>query len=122
MDAWIVADEAARLSEDIIAALRPMRARRPQARLRDAVNGVEPHRSFLDRLDERRSPTSDPVKGDGDTPILRCFPGRVSWSRNARQRANTPSRPEYLGIPVSGAAPVDSHGSFMCASPTCAGR
>src|SRR5580700_1055543 len=33
VDAWIVADEAARLSEDIIAALRPMRARRPQARL-----------------------------------------------------------------------------------------
>ena len=33
VDGWIVADEAARLSEDIIAALRPMRARRPQARL-----------------------------------------------------------------------------------------
>jgi hypothetical protein len=33
VDAWIVADEAARLSEDMIAALRPMRARRPQARL-----------------------------------------------------------------------------------------
>ena len=33
VDGWIVADEAARLGEDIIAALRPMRARRPQARL-----------------------------------------------------------------------------------------
>src|SRR6516165_2488585 len=33
VDGWIVADEAARLDEDIIAALRPMRARRPQARL-----------------------------------------------------------------------------------------
>jgi hypothetical protein len=33
VDAWIVADEAARLSADLIAALRPMRARRPQARL-----------------------------------------------------------------------------------------
>jgi hypothetical protein len=31
-DAWIVADEAARLSPDLIAALRPMRARRPEAR------------------------------------------------------------------------------------------
>lgn len=31
VDAWIVANEAARLGEDIIAALRPMRARRPQA-------------------------------------------------------------------------------------------
>jgi len=32
VDAWIVADEAARLSDDLIAALRPMRARRPDAR------------------------------------------------------------------------------------------
>ena len=32
VDGWIVADEAARLSEELIAALRPMRARRPQAR------------------------------------------------------------------------------------------
>ena len=32
VDGWIVADEAARLSEDLIAALRPMRARRPQTR------------------------------------------------------------------------------------------
>jgi hypothetical protein len=32
VDAWIVADEAARLSNDLIAALRPMRARRPEAR------------------------------------------------------------------------------------------
>jgi hypothetical protein len=33
VDGWIVADEAARLNEDLISALRPMRARRPQARL-----------------------------------------------------------------------------------------
>jgi hypothetical protein len=32
VDGWIVADEAARLPADLIAALRPMRARRPQAR------------------------------------------------------------------------------------------
>src|SRR3954471_20365288 len=32
VDGWIIADEAARLSEDMIAALRPMRARCPQAR------------------------------------------------------------------------------------------
>ena len=32
VDAWIVADEAARLSNDLIAALRPMRARHPEAR------------------------------------------------------------------------------------------
>ena len=33
VDAWIVADEAARLSPDLIAALRPMRAQKPDARL-----------------------------------------------------------------------------------------
>jgi hypothetical protein len=32
VDGWIVADEAARVSENLIAALRPMRARRPEAR------------------------------------------------------------------------------------------
>jgi Terminase large subunit, T4likevirus-type, N-terminal len=32
VDAWIVADEAARLTDELIAALRPMRARRPDAR------------------------------------------------------------------------------------------
>src|SRR5438067_794468 len=33
VDGWIVADEAARLSEDLISALRPMRARKPHTRL-----------------------------------------------------------------------------------------
>ena len=32
VDGWIIADEAARLSHEIIAAVRPMRARRPEAR------------------------------------------------------------------------------------------
>ena len=32
VDGWIIADEAARLPNDLIAALRPMRARRPEAR------------------------------------------------------------------------------------------
>ena len=32
VDGWIVADEAARLTDNLIAALRPMRARRPEAR------------------------------------------------------------------------------------------
>ena len=33
VDAWIVADETARLTPDLISALRPMRARKPDARL-----------------------------------------------------------------------------------------
>ena len=50
VDAWIVADEAARLTSDLIAALRPMRAQRPEARLCHAVHRLEPHRSILDGL------------------------------------------------------------------------
>jgi hypothetical protein len=45
VDGWIVADEAARLSPDLIAALRPMRARKPQARfamLSTAWNRTDP--------------------------------------------------------------------------------
>ena len=33
VDAWIIADEAARLTNELIAAVRPMRARQPKARL-----------------------------------------------------------------------------------------
>jgi len=33
VNAWIIADEAARLDNDLLSALRPTRARRPQARL-----------------------------------------------------------------------------------------
>jgi hypothetical protein len=33
VDGWIIADEAARLTNDLIAAVRPMRARQPKARL-----------------------------------------------------------------------------------------
>ena len=33
VDGWIIADEAARLTSDLIAAVRPMRARQPKARL-----------------------------------------------------------------------------------------
>src|SRR6476659_9359175 len=53
VDAWIVADEAARLSNDLIAALRPMRARRPEARfamLSTAWSRIDP---FLDGLGQR---------------------------------------------------------------------
>jgi hypothetical protein len=38
VDGWIVADEAARLPNDLIAALRPMRARRPQGAVCHALD------------------------------------------------------------------------------------
>ena len=53
VDAWIVADEAARLTPDIIAALRPMRAQRPRCAICHVVDGLEPHRSVLDGVGKR---------------------------------------------------------------------
>jgi hypothetical protein len=44
VDGWIVVDEAAFVSDDMIAALRPMRAQKPEA---PAVDGKHPHRSVL---------------------------------------------------------------------------
>jgi hypothetical protein len=57
MDAWIVADEAARLSSDLIAAWRPMRARRPDARfamLSTAWSRTDPFWTAWDSDDDTR--------------------------------------------------------------------
>jgi hypothetical protein len=59
VDAWIVADEAARLSPDLIAALRPMRAQKPDAPARHAFHRLDPQRSVLEGVGERR-PALDP--------------------------------------------------------------
>ena len=63
VDGWIVADEAARLTDNLIAALRPMRARRPQTRfamLSTAWSRTDP---FWTAWDGRR-PILDPAQGD----------------------------------------------------------
>lgn len=52
MTGWIIADEAARLPADLIAALRPMRALPKRAVCYD-FDGLEPHRSVLAQLVER---------------------------------------------------------------------
>ncbi len=64
VDGWIVADEAARLSDDLIAALSPMRARRPEARfamLSTAWSRTDP---VLDGLG-RRGSVLDAAEGHG---------------------------------------------------------
>ncbi len=64
VDGWIVADEAARLTDDLIAALRPMRARRPQTRfamLSTAWSRTDP---FWTAWAERRS-VLDSAQGHG---------------------------------------------------------
>ena len=81
VDGWIVADEAARLPPDLIAALAADAGPSPRGAVCHAVDGMEPHRSVLDRVGERRSDL-DPVESNG-----RCL-----------------SRAIHQGVPGTGAA------------------
>jgi len=98
VDGWIVADEAARLRSDLIAALRPMRARRPQARfamLSTAWSRTDPfwtawagdEQSFI-----RLNATADEI--DTFSPEF-LEQERLALGEDAFNR-------EYLGIPSGG--------------------
>ena len=101
VDGWIVADEAARLGEDIIAALRPMRARRPQARLAmlsTAWSRTDPFWTAWASDD----PTWIRLKATVDQdptlfPAAYLEPERRALGEHAFKR-------EYLGIPDGGQA------------------
>ena len=101
VDPWIVADEAARLREDITAALRPMRARRPQARLTmlsTAWSRTDPFWTAWTSDD----PTWIRVKATVDMDAT-LFP--AEYLQHERKALGEHAfRREYLGIPVSGAA------------------
>jgi len=96
VDGWIVADEAARLSDDLISALRPMRARRPEARfamLSTAWSRTDPFWAAW----ESEDPSLLRLKATADTAGLfsakfleeeRCALGEHGFNR------------EYLGIPA----------------------
>ena len=96
VDGWIVADEAARLPEDLIAALRPMRARRPQARL-----------AMLSTAWSRSDPfwtawaSDDPsfirIKATADSTGALFAPGFLEQERRAL--GEHAFKREYLGIP-----------------------
>jgi hypothetical protein len=101
VDAWIVADEAARLDEDIIAALRPMRARRAQARfamLSTAWSRTDPFWTAWTSDD----PNWIRLKATVDMDPTLFRPEYLEQERNAL--GEHAFRREYLGIPVSGAA------------------
>ena len=53
VDGWIVADEAARLDNDLISALTADAGAPPASALCHAVDRLEPHRSVLDGVGER---------------------------------------------------------------------
>jgi hypothetical protein len=100
VDGWIVADEAARLSEDLIAALRPMRARRPQARF-----------AMLSTAWSRSDPFWT-VWSDDDPSWLRLkataesvtFFSKEFLEQERRAHGENGFKREYLGIPGGGEA------------------
>jgi len=101
VDAWIVADEAARLDDKLIAALHPMRARQPQARfamLSTAFTRTDPFWSVWssDNPDWLR------LKATADSPGM---PLRKEFLDEQRRILGEQEyKQEYLGIPGGGLA------------------
>jgi hypothetical protein len=101
VDGWIVADEAARLSEDLIAALRPMRAQKPDARfamLSTAWSRSDPFWQAWDGND----PTYLRLKATADMDGVNLDP--VFLERERLALGEEAYKREYLGIPVGGGA------------------
>jgi hypothetical protein len=98
VDGWIVADEAARLSEDLIAALRPMRIRRPQARfamLSTAWSRTDPFWTIWSNTD----PSWMKLKATSDLCGLYTA-DQLEQERRALGEAGF--NREFLGIPGGG--------------------
>jgi hypothetical protein len=100
VDSWIVADEAARLPNDLIAALRPMRARRPQARfamLSTAWSRTDPFWTAWANDD----PSWIRLKVTAEMPGL--FSAEF-LEQERRELGEDIYQREYLGIPMGGQA------------------
>jgi terminase large subunit-like protein len=102
VDGWIVANEAARLRNDlIIAALRPMRARRPDARfamLSTAWSRTDPFWTAWASDD----PSWIRLKATADTDAVHYPPEFLEKERRALGEHEF--KREYLGIPLGGQA------------------
>jgi hypothetical protein len=100
VDGWIVADEAARLTNDLISALRPMRARRPQARfamLSTAWSRTDPF--WTAWADE--DPSWMRLKATADTV---SFFSEEFLAQERHALGENGFKREYLGIPGAGEA------------------
>jgi hypothetical protein len=100
VDGWIVADEAARLTDDLIAALSPMRARRPQARfamLSTAWSRTDPFWNVWADDD----PSWIRLKATADTVT---FFSEQFLGQQRRLLGEHDFQQEYFGIPGGGAA------------------
>jgi Terminase large subunit, T4likevirus-type, N-terminal len=97
VDGWIVADEAARLTNDLIAAVRPMRARRPDARfamLSTAWSRTDPFWTAWESEDDRLIK----LKVTADAPNCQLSEEHLAQERLALSDAEF--KREYLGIPA----------------------
>src|SRR5262249_37118775 len=99
VDAWIVADEAARLSDDLIAALRPMRARRPEARLAMLSTAWRRTDPFWMAWDSDE-PSWMRLKATADVVVF----DREFLEEERRTLGEEVFKREYLGIPSGGQA------------------
>ena len=96
VDGWIVVDEAARVSEELIAAVLPMRARKPEARfamLSTAWSRTDPFWAVWSNED----PSWLRLKATADVPGL-YEPEYLDRVR--RTLGEAAFKREYLGIPV----------------------
>ena len=115
VDGWIVADEAARLTDNLIAALRPMRARRPEARfamLSTAWSRIDPFWSVWSGDD----PSWIRLKATADQVDI------FSASYLEQERRNLGEvgfKREYLGIPESDQASPFTWELYERATPPC---
>jgi len=96
VDAWIVADEAARLTDELIAALRPMRARRPEARfamLSTAWSRTDPFWKVFDGDD----PSWIRLRATADADQTLFTPEFLEQERRAM--GDHAFKREYCGVP-----------------------
>jgi hypothetical protein len=101
VDGWIVADEAAHLTAEMIAALRPMRARRPQARfavLSAAYGRTDPF--WTAWAGENPNGSGSRRRSMPIPPPMRKNSSRANGPHSASRCSNR----EHLGIPGGGEA------------------
>ena len=113
VDAWIVADEAARLTDDLISALRPMRARCPQTRfamLSTAWSRTDPFWQAWDSDD----PSWMRLKATVDTDPTLLPPKHLEEERRAL--GEDAYKREYLGIPLGAHASPFTWELYECAT------
>lgn len=100
VDAWIVADEAARLTPDLISALRPMRARRPHTRLAMLSTAWSRTDPFWTAW-ESEDPSWIRLKATADMP---GWFSKEFLEQERRGLGENRYKREYLGIPAGGEA------------------